>query len=60
MRYWVLDFYPLYDGPIASKILAYAHRGKVWKGEDIRYTTDGTIARIQSEQFGVSFKNMER
>ena len=43
------------DDPMAGKILAYAHREKVWKGEDIHYTTDGTIAKMQSGQFGVCF-----
>ena len=38
----------LNDDRMAGRILAYAHRGKVWKGEDIYYTTDGTIAKMQS------------
>ena len=45
---------------MAGKILAYAHRGKVWKGEDIHYTTDGAMTRTQSGQFGVSFTNMRK
>ena len=47
------------DDPMAGKILAYAHRGKVWEGEDIHYSSDGTIARMQSGQFGVLHKYEE-
>ena len=46
------------DDPMAGRILAYSHRGKAWKGEDIHYTIDETIAKMQSGQFGVCFTNM--
>ena len=48
------------DDSMAVKILAYAHRGKVWKGEDIHFTTDGIKAKIQSGQFVICFTNMRK